>query len=359
MPILVNMPSLDPADVIKAKNDIETLKSDKADKIQISNPNLLINPDFQINQRQGKIVLAGVTAYSDSDCTTVAETTASPYTITNLTSTYGQYTYNDGTNDVARYVKAEDVVDGYCNTTKGLDNLYTVDRWATVSGYLTLSDAGITFTNKYDSYNAYIFQRIELLKSKYQDEIFTLTVKTNRDTIVKTSKLGYIVGGNGIIVGTDWSEDGTYLRVFIQNGFNTINDCFEIESVKLELGSASTQFVPPDPASELLKCQRYFQVIRNNLLKICSNENDGAFFHGVTLCEMRVNPTVTFNIEKTDPCCNMGVNNNSSGWYKNYFNKGNSTTDFQINIKNDDTTKHASALSFLAYKYPIYLNAEL
>lgn len=33
-----------------------------------------------------------------------------------------------------------------------------------------------------------------------------------------------------------------------------------IKDVKLELGSVATQFIPPNPATELVKCQRYYQI---------------------------------------------------------------------------------------------------
>ena len=35
-----------------------------------------------------------------------------------------------------------------------------------------------------------------------------------------------------------------------------------IEWVKLEVGQVATQFIPPDPATELMKCQKYYKEIR-------------------------------------------------------------------------------------------------
>ena len=34
--------------------------------------------------------------------------------------------------------------------------------------------------------------------------------------------------------------------------------------VKAEIGSVATLFVPPDPATELTKCQRYYQIRTTN-----------------------------------------------------------------------------------------------
>ena len=42
-----------------------------------------------------------------------------------------------------------------------------------------------------------------------------------------------------------------------------VGDSVKLAWVKLELGSAATPFVPPDPATELLKCQRYFTIYKH------------------------------------------------------------------------------------------------
>ena len=43
-------------------------------------------------------------------------------------------------------------------------------------------------------------------------------------------------------------------NIRLNNGINVT-----IKRVKLEVGSCSTPFVPPNPAEELLKCQRYYE----------------------------------------------------------------------------------------------------
>ena len=59
--------------------------------------------------------------------------------------------------------------------------------------------------------------------------------------------------------------DGEYISA-VSIGFNKgteAGNSLKLAWVKLELGSAATPFVPPDPATELLKCQRYFTIYKH------------------------------------------------------------------------------------------------
>lgn len=59
--------------------------------------------------------------------------------------------------------------------------------------------------------------------------------------------------------------DGEYISA-VSIGFNKgtgVGDSVKLSWVKLELGSAATPFVPPDPATELLRCQRYFTIYKH------------------------------------------------------------------------------------------------
>lgn len=67
--------------------------------------------------------------------------------------------------------------------------------------------------------------------------------------------------------------------------------------VKLELGSIATPFVPPDPATELVKCQRYYCAVeRINTVNVLNTSyaNVAATFP----TEMRITPTVTIHSVK-------------------------------------------------------------
>ena len=161
----------------------------------VSNPNLLINPDFAVNQRgvSGTITTAG----------------------------------------------------------------YFVDCWKLVSGEVTVNSDG------------------------------TITLD---GTISQT--LENAVGDNATAsasAGTASYDNSTKTFTLTATGEN-------IAWAKLELGSIATPFVPPDPATELAKCQRYYQKINGR------NAIFGSGFIGVSttaymvvpISPMRIIPTLTF-----------------------------------------------------------------
>lgn len=221
MPILVNMPSLDPADVIKAKNDIETIKNDKADKTQLSNPNLLINPDFRINQR-------GQSEYTASSSTI--------YTVDRWKTTNGNLTISPLTEDNKTYINllhnGAGVSTGYGYFRQEFENplmgTYTVSAYVRGTGKFNINILGRTSDGTVVTAN--------LITADATSEWVRYT-----STFTTESKLN-----------TSLSQ--VYFRIY--EGAN-----IDVADVKLELGSVATEFVPPDPASELLKCQRYCTMI--------------------------------------------------------------------------------------------------
>lgn len=146
------------AAINEIKSDIKTLKAN-------SKPNLLINPDFRINQR-------GIS----------------------------------GT---------------FSNVGK-----YFVDRWRLVSGTVTVnSDSTLTLNGSIcqpleNAVGANVITSVSAGTAVYDDTTQTFTITGNGDVI-------------------SW--------------------------VKLEYGNATTAFIPPDPATELMKCMRYYEKI------VCSN----------------------------------------------------------------------------------------
>lgn len=148
-----------------------------------SNPNLLINPDFRINQRG----------------------------ISSPTAAFG------------------------------------ADRWA---GTYTVSDSTIVFSQA----EQYMLQSIENIDSLIGREA-TATVYYDDGTADK---------GTATISDTAYffTTSRTHCLVYTQNGIKGLEiwaaaPC-NIVGVKLELGNTATPFVPPDPATELAKCQRYY-----------------------------------------------------------------------------------------------------
>lgn len=139
----------------------------------VSNPNLLINPDFSINQR-GK----------------------------------------SGTIIPNKNADGEDI------------HTYFVDRWGIDSGTVVINTDG------------------------------TLTLNGTMSQILENS-----VGTNvtaSVSAGTAVYDDTTQTFTITGNGD-------VISWAKLEYGNAATAFMPPDPATELMKCMRYYEKI------VCSN----------------------------------------------------------------------------------------
>ena len=107
---------------------------------------------------------------------------------------------------------------------------YFVDRWKLDSGTVTInSDGTITL-------NGTISQKLE---------------NTVADDIDHSLS-------QGVVSGTT-----TYTYEIISKKLSITGQNAVISWVKLEYGIIKTPFVPPDPASELLKCQRYCYCIRN------------------------------------------------------------------------------------------------
>jgi len=110
-------------------------------------------------------------------------------------------------------------------------------------------------------------------------------------------------------VGTDYTasdatmnawhnHDSTkYATDIAQSWQNTANATWELTGVKLEVGQSATTFEKPDPAIELVKCQRYYYNMWSNGIAQNLYGGDygsysmGTFHHPV---EMRATPTVTY-----------------------------------------------------------------
>ena len=170
----------------------------------VSKPNLLINPDFRVNQR-------AQTSYI-------------------------------GSNEKA---------------------IYTVDRWK-LDGLLTVEvvSNGIKLTPKAD--NPMFYQKIEnsevligkdvCISFSIEDNIYVLpVVGLSTSTSVYTQ-----VEGFGIVA--FYYERGIFNFVFTTlEAENPNRNAKTINWAKLEIGKMPTLFSPPVYAEELLKCQRYYQ----------------------------------------------------------------------------------------------------
>lgn len=199
-----------------ADADIHVTATEKAawNAVNYSNPNLLINPDFRINQR-------------------------------------GQAEYTSG---------------------------YTVDRWyspgkcsaAPISGGVKLTSTVTASSTTHAFWQDFEFP---LPPGKY-----TLSLKAADVTGVWAARIRTVTaagdyvdsyytprlqaGINSVTVDLPDSEYISAVSVSLNKGIE-IGDSLTIEWMKLENGSA-TLFVHPDLATELEKCQRYYQVRTTN-----------------------------------------------------------------------------------------------
>ncbi len=179
----------------------------------VYNPNLLDNPDFKINQR-------------------------------------GQKTY-----------------------FKAGVGLYTVDRWrADEKTLVSKNENGIYISADAKQTSACIQYLEPNVSAQIENKTITLSAsfagtvysvsgifsKANMDNLT----LRKTFGSYGLGLNYDAKGYFAYFS-FINSASSTKN--ILVNWTKLELGGNATPFIPPDPASELLKCQRYCQVFHGDL----------------------------------------------------------------------------------------------
>lgn len=198
-----------------ADADIHVTAAEKSAWDGLSNPNLLINPDFRVNQR-------------------------------------GQAEYTSG---------------------------YTVDRWyspgkcsaAPISGGVKLTSTVTASSTTHAFWQDFEFP---LPPGKY-----TLSLKAADVTGVWAARIRTVTAAGNYVdsyytlalregvnkVSVDL-PDGEYISA-VSIGFNKgteAGNSLKLAWAKLESGSLATPFVPPDPATELAKCQRYYQMRTTN-----------------------------------------------------------------------------------------------
>ncbi len=208
----------------------------------ISNPNLLDNPDFSINQRGQSVydgTVAGIYKYAvDRWCFW-------KYNSDN----YGTITVNpDGSLSV-------DGVDGAndCILTQTVENgMKLVDKTVTLSLEIT----EITGT-----------VQLQLHKS-------SASIHINKPGVYQLTFV--------------WPELDVY-RICINN---TDSSRYTIKWMKLEVGPVATAFVPPNPATELAKCKWYYRRIEQARIRAWGYTANSILFF-ISYPEMRVRPTAT------------------------------------------------------------------
>ena len=191
--------------------DIHVTAEEKSGWNGLSNANLLINPDFAINQR-GQSTYTGISAYT--------------------------YT-----------------VDRWCIWKYNCDNYGTItvnnDGSLAVDGTMGADDAILTQTMEY---GAALVGKTVTLSLEVSEITGTISIQQHKNV---QSTLNISAPGVHKIT-FDW--DNSSNRIVINN-----TNCthYTVKWIKLELGGAATPFAPPDPAAELLRCQRYFTIYKH------------------------------------------------------------------------------------------------
>ena len=216
-----------------------------------SNPNLLDNPDFKINQR-------GLSVYSQ--------------------------------------------------TTKGAK--MSVDRWAiykrssTETGDVTLtpnSSGGLVLNNQTDELAA-LYQRIENFSDLFGKQI-TYSASINGSVLSLTTTCTNATAQSGNIVFTD--DKSAYLRIWVVLDtyvqfeiYLNAGKSITVDWAKVEMGGVATPFCPPNPATELEKCQRYLTVYRGGSVRILGGVAISESYQNIyiqTPVSMRVVPSISYS----------------------------------------------------------------
>lgn len=126
-------------------------------------------------------------------------------------------------------------------------------------------------------------------------------------TIATTNMESFAFGDrvNAVLNLPQWSlssPEKYILVVYIETNPNPPVGGYNIANVKLEEGSVATPFVPDDPATNLAKCQRYYQYYSQSHLICLAPERSDATNpsrrgHLTFSTPMRIEPSVTVQVE--------------------------------------------------------------
>ena len=222
---------------------------------KFSNPNLLINPDFRINQR-------GATSYTSA---------------------------------VAQTIK----------------NVYSVDRWYLYGHSLTVnSDKSVTVTPTTYSNGALIQQLETPVDGDITVQVYVVGVSGTATVSVgpfdgsSTTELGTLKNGLNTFT---FSKGIKRLVIRVNSGTLTL------KYAKVEQGTVATSFIAPNSAEELVKCKRFYNHIYFFHVFYSATANfDYSFSHVVQ--SMRTKPTVKLSQSSSSGLSKYSASvNNSSG----------------------------------------------
>lgn len=249
------------------------------------------------------IVISSTTIYPMIRLASDTDDTYQPYSMTNQEMTpYVQAISNPNLLDNPWFTVNQRGFSSFTSTAPD-QFAYTVDRWnyyfQQSDGSISLSNGVITLDNTNGTGDMFLVQKADRsVLEALHNKVITASVLFSDGTIEKGS-IVYTGTNAQLIVKTDYvvymssyDSGGNELFVISVHPSRSIS----IRAVKLELGSVSTlvQDTAPNYATELLKCQRYFI---NNIGNGASGYfNDANAILSVPVpVQMRAVPTVTLD----------------------------------------------------------------
>lgn len=246
---------------------------------KFSNPNLLINPDFKINQR-------GETSY---------------------------------TSEVAHTIK----------------NVYSVDRWYLYGHSLTVnSDNSVTITPTTYSDGALIQQLETPVEGNITIQVYVVGVSGTATVSVgpydgsSTTEIGTLKNGLNTFT---FSRGIKRLVIRVNSGTLTL------KYAKVEQGTVATSFIAPNPAEELVKCKRYYDFSSLHFYGVC-NSNGSLNEDLVLYRHFRTSPTFSTNAtySKNVTVSTLTLKGSNDGGYYLYVRTPTSGTyELDLTIKAD------------------------
>lgn len=241
---------------------------------KFSNPNLLINPDFKINQR-------GESTYSS----TGAGGTVDRWVGTNV------------------------------KTVVNSDNTVTVSSLSG-TGYYTQHEENISYGKH--TYSIYVQAITGTVKAFYRS-------KDSKDIELGTLKQG---------LNTFTSVDDGFKSFFLSiAGGSSVT----LKYAKIEQGAVATSFIAPNPADELVKCKRYYDFSVLHFYGVC-NSNGSLNEDLVLYRHFRTSPTFSTNAtySKNVTVSTLELKGSNDGGYYLYVRTPTSGTyELDLTIKAD------------------------
>lgn len=190
------------------------------------------------------------------------------------------------------------------------NNKYTVDRWLIYTGgsgvtVEPITNGGVTVSNNSSSNTCDLTQIIEDGSKLYSGKVLTLSVNTTIGGSIATTILSGTLSSAGTLTENLPSSSGQiHIQLMSSGVFKVRLRTYTGKTVaynwaKLEIGSIATEYTPPLIAEELPKCLRYFYRLQStDTIFICEGHASSTtvmFAPNTLPLPMRATPTMTYS----------------------------------------------------------------